>query len=373
MAPIPKVKLGNSDLEVSKVCLGTMTWGEQNTEEEAWAQMDYFLSKGLNFIDTAELYPVPPRPETIGRTEVYIGNWMKARGCRDKIVLASKVAGQTDAQRAFIVANRTGDPFAPAPRPRMDRPNIRAALEASLRRLQTDYLDLYQLHWPDRYAPLWGQRQYRPENEYKGEFTPPDIEETVSAMGELIKEGKIKHWGLSNETAYGVCRMCETARKLGVPGPISIQNDFSMGYRHFEEELAEACAPSHYNVSLLCYGALAGGALTDKYLTPAGYEGAPANSRHRKFPNFQSRYFNPRLLDAAKDYADLAHKKGMSLATLAQAWAASRWYMGSVIIGATSVEQLKENIAAFEVELDKETLDAIDQIHLRKRNPQATD
>jgi len=365
---IPRKKLGSSDLEVPVLCLGTMTWGEQNTEEEAWEQLDYCLAQGLNFIDTAELYPVPPRKETTSRTESIIGRWLEARGCRDKVIIATKVAAYLEGiDRSFVVGARSDPPAPNPPQPQLDRANIRAALEASLRRLKTDYVDLYQLHWPNRYAPLWGDRQYRVERERKG---GPTIDETVAAVGELIKEGKVRHWGLSNETTFGVCQFVEAAKRLGVPPPITIQNDFSLCCRHFEEELAEACAPSHHNISLLAYGVLAGGALTDKYLTPGG---PPPAARHVKFPSFQGRYHTPQVLEAAAKYAAIAQSAGVTLAQLAQAWAAGRWYMGSVIIGSTTMEQLKENISAFTLALSQETLTAIEAVHVAHRNPQSKD
>ncbi|GFR50541.1 hypothetical protein Agub_g12815 [Astrephomene gubernaculifera] len=361
-------KLGSSDLEVPIVCLGTMTWGEQNTEEEAFAQLDYALSAGVNFIDTAELYPVPPRPETVGRTETFIGNWLAARGCREQVILATKVAAPLPGvDRSWVVANRTSPPgdLASAPQPQLDEPSIRAALAASLCRLQTHYVDLYQIHWPARYVPLWGKRQYRRQLQRPA----VSFEEQVRVMGELIKEGKIRHWGVSNETSYGVAQMCEAARRLGVPPPVSIQNDFAPVCRHFEEELAETCAPGAYNLGLLAYGVLAGGTLSGKYLGGA----TPAGARHTDFPNFQARYHSPATQAAAAEYAALAARKGLSPAALAQAWAASREYMGAVIVGATSLEQLKENIAACQLELDEETLAEMDAIHLRHRNPNDLD
>ncbi|PSC75257.1 aldo keto reductase [Micractinium conductrix] len=364
--PMKYVKLGSSDLEVSIMCLGTMTWGEQNTEEEAWEQMDLALSHGVNFLDTAELYPVPLRLETCGRTEEYIGRWMKARGNRDKIVLASKVMGGSKDGRTFVPANRTVPKGGNAPAPRLEASQIRAAVEGSLRRLQTDYIDLIQLHWPDRYAPIFGKNQYDASQHYD----PVPFEEQVAAVGELIKEGKVRHWGLSNESTYGVCRHAEVAAKLGVPPPITIQNDFSMLDRRFEGQLAEACAPHHYNISLLPYGPLAGGTLTDKYF---GGAEPGENARHVKFPGFQPRYHCDRSMAAAAEYADLARSTGLSLAQLALAWCKSRWYVGSTIIGATSLEQLKENISSFDLDLDQETLQAIDAIHLRIRNPNVTD
>ncbi|GIL76310.1 hypothetical protein Vretimale_5877 [Volvox reticuliferus] len=364
----PKMRrrnLGLSELEVPIVCLGTMTWGEQNTEEEAFEQLDYALANGVNFIDTAELYPVPPRPETVGRTETYIGNWLKARGCRDKVILATKVAAPLPGvDRSWVVANRT-DPPGPATQPVMDEESIRSALEGSLRRLQTDYIDLYQIHWPARYVPLWGKRQYRPELEQA--YVPFELQ--VWVMNELINEGKIRHWGLSNETSYGVSQMFEVAIRLHMTPPISIQNDFSPVYRHFEEELAETCAPGANTMGLLAYGVLAGGTLSGKYLD--GSE--PDKGRHKDFPNFQPRYHQPATRAAAAEYAALAKRVGLSPATLAQAWVASRWYVASVIIGATTMEQLKENIAACQVVLDESTLAEMDAIHMRHRNPNDLD
>ncbi|EFN51689.1 hypothetical protein CHLNCDRAFT_27720 [Chlorella variabilis] len=329
---------------------GTMTFGEQNSEEEAWEQLDYAVGQGVNFIDTAELYPVPPSPETCGRTEEIVGRWMAARGCRDKVLLATKVMGGSKVRRR-------GAGVGPA--------QIVAAVEGSLRRLQTHYVDLLQLHWPDRYVPLWGKNQYHASQRYD----PVPFEEQVAAVGKLIQEGKVRHWGLSNETAYGVCRMCEAATRLGVPPPISIQNDFSLLDRRFESQLAEACAPHHHNIGLLPYGPLAGGTLTDKYF--AGGSGPGPNSRH--FPGFQPRYHSAASMAAAAEYAAVAKGAGLTLAQLALAWCASRWYVASTIIGATTLQQLQENIAAFEVELDAATLAAVDAVHLRHRNPNVTD
>ncbi|KAL6762411.1 aldo/keto reductase [Haematococcus lacustris] len=373
MAP-RRHKLGNSDLEVPCVCLGTMTWGSQNTEEEAFAQLDYALANGVDFIDTAEMYPVPPDQQWVGRTEEYIGRWMEARGVRSKVILATKVSSfpGPNMDRSMVSANRTDPPTPNAAQPELDAASIRQALEGSLRRLRTTYIDLYQLHWPNRYAPLWGARQY---DLAAAQSWPKvaDMEEQVATIGELIKEGKIRYWGLSNETTFGVCRMVEIAKRLGVPPPISIQNDFSLCYRYFEGELAEACAPCNHNIGLLAWGVLAGGALTDKYLSPQGVEGAPAEARHRKFPAFQKRYVMPRVLEAAKEYAGIAKAAGLTAAQMAVAWSCSRWYMGSVIIGATNMQQLKENIEASEITLSAETLAAIDEVHVRRRNPECLD
>lgn len=361
--PFATRKLGSSDLEVPIVCLGTMTWGEQNTEEEAFAQMDMALERGCTFWDTAELYPVPPGPK-VGLTEEYIGRWFASRGCRDKITIATKIAGPCGPLGDLMASNRT-DPKTPLEEVhsnKFDAKAIKAACEGSLRRLQTTYIDLYQLHWPERYAPKFGDRIYKQEMEHPN-FTA--WEETVQAMGDLIKEGKIKHWGLSNESAHGVTMFCETAKRLGVPKPITIQNDFSLLDRCFEEETAEACSPLFGNVSLLAYGPLAGGTLSGKYLDGK----KPEKSRHVVYEVFQRRYHAPLSMEATAEYAALAKSKGLSPTQLALAWCASRWYMGSVIIGATTLEQLKENFDAFDITLDEETLKAIDEIHQRRRNP----
>eukprot|EP00775_Hariotina_reticulata_P014612 gene14612-14744_t len=296
--------LGNSDLKVPVVCLGTMTFGEQNSEEESFEIMDYALSRGVNFLDTAELYPVPPSRENNARTEIIIGNWMKARGNRDQVVLATKVASAMPGMdRSFITANRFDPPKdeATTPQPNLSREQILDACDASLRRLQTNYIDLYQLH--------------------------------------------------CNETTFGVCQFAEAAKRLGVAPPVSIQNDFSPFLRTFEGDLAEACALSNYNI---------GG----KYLN--GFD--TSKSRHTKFPGFQPRYHHLRSQAAARDLVALASSKGMTAAQLAQAWAASRWYMGAVIIGATSLAQAKENIDACLTKLDEDTEKQMDELFLKHGN-----
>eukprot|EP00193_Tetraselmis_chui_P014633 CAMPEP_0177773678 /NCGR_PEP_ID=MMETSP0491_2-20121128/13013_1 /TAXON_ID=63592 /ORGANISM="Tetraselmis chuii, Strain PLY429" /LENGTH=297 /DNA_ID=CAMNT_0019291829 /DNA_START=154 /DNA_END=1044 /DNA_ORIENTATION=- len=294
------VKLGTSNLEVSEVCLGTMTFGEQCDEEQSFKVMDAALEQGVNFFDVAEMYPVPPGPETCGLTEKIVGNWLEARGCREKIVLATKVTG-FGGERSWVTQFRpaTRDPAAPPAR--VNRDNIRAAIEGSLRRLKTTYVDLYQIHWPDRYAPLFGKRAY----DQSAIREAHDFEEQLRAMGELIKEGKIRHWGLSNETTFGVCQFGELAKRLDLPLPVSIQNDFGMGDRRFEAELAEAC--THYNIGLLVYGALAGG--DDKYLADAP---PPSSSRHVQFPDFQPRYHCEQNRAAALRYQAVAKSAGLT-------------------------------------------------------------
>ncbi|CAG9464790.1 unnamed protein product [Pedinophyceae sp. YPF-701] len=358
--PMKYHSIAGIDQKVCEVNLGTMTWGEQNTEEEAFAQLDMALEMGVNFIDTAELYPVPPNGTTCGRTERYIGNWLKARNNRDKVVIATKVAGPG---AAHVKAHRT-EPPAPVGDPcELTAEQIHTACDASLKRLQTSYIDIYQLHWPSRYAPLWGFSQFDP-SKYKAGVS---FEEQVQAMGDLIKAGKIKAWGLSNETAYGVTMMCETAKKLGVPLPVTIQNDYSLVDRKFEVDTAEACY--HYGVKLLAYGPLAGGTLSGKHL--AGK--ADPGSRHVKFPNFQARYHDTPTMKAAEKYAAVAKKHGISPTKLALGFCKSKWFMGATIIGATTLEQLKENIQAFDEELPQAVLDDIAAVHMECRNPNCRD
>lgn len=366
--------LGSSTLRVSEVCLGTMTWGLQNTEAEAHEQIDYALERGINFLDTAELYPVPSSaPDWVpGKSEEYIGTYLSAHpGLREKLIIASKIMGYN--AKASVPVNR--DPNAdlenatglPA---RQDKKSVREACEASLRRLQTDYIDLYQLHWPDRYVPLFGHRTYDP----KKERDAVPIRETLEALKELLDEGKIKAYGLSNETTFGVCEFVRIADELEMPRPITIQNAFCLLNRSFESELAEACAPSNFNIGLLPWSVLAGGVLSGKYNGRLDDRFDPVDksldkARFVMFKSFQGRFVSKQTLEKTEQYRQVGKSKGMSVATLAQAFCKSRWYIPSTIIGATTLEQLKENIDSFDVELDKETLDAVDQIHTECKDP----
>lgn len=370
------VQLGHSDLMVTIACLGTMTWGEQNTELEAFEQLDYAVHQaGINFIDTAELYPVPPKPDTAGLTETMIGKWLARGGpeLRKKIILASKVAGYSKG-RGYLVEKRkatlgseTGDPASYATH--LSRDQMLEACDASLKRLQTTYLDLYQLHWPERYTPCFGALGYVRANERQDAVA---IEEQVAAIGELIKSGKIRYWGLSNENSFGVTKFVHACQKLGVPLPVSIQNDFAFVDRRFEQDgTAEACSP--YNVGgngigLLAYGALAGGTLSGKYADPAA-AAQLAESRHAKFPDFQPRYHANSTKEMAAEFAKIANKYSIAPAQLALAWAAAREYMGSVIIGATSMAQLKENIAAFDITIPKECEAELEKLYLSYERP----
>lgn len=338
-------QLGMSDLHVSALCLGTMTFGEQNSEAEAHAQLDLAVSRGVNFIDAAEMYPVPPRAETQGRTESYIGSWLKHQP-RDKVIIATKIAGPSRGL-AWIRNN-----------PRINREQLNAAVEGSLERLQTDYIDLYQIHWPDRYVPMFGGTSYEIAQEHD---TVP-IAEQLQAVAELIKAGKIRHLGLSNETPWGVSQFIRCAEEFGLPKVITIQNAYHLMNRSFEAGLAEVCR--HVNVGLLAYSPLAFGWLSGKYLADPH-----ANGRITLFPGFGQRYAKPNVPDATKRYVQIAQQAGLTPATLALAFARTRWFTRSVIIGATTLEQLQENLESAEVELPAAVLEQIEAVHRVYPNP----
>ena len=344
-----KNRLGRSSMEVSKVCLGTMTFGEQNTEADAHRQLDYAVERGINFIDTAEMYPVMGRAATQGSTERFIGSWLKQRGRRDDLVIASKIAGP-NANMGWI-RGAAHD---------LDAANVRAAVETSLQRLQTDYIDLYQIHWPSRNLPIFGANSFNP----KRERSSVPIEETLGALGELVKAGKIREIGVSNESSWGVCEYVKLAEKRGLPRIATIQNLYNLTARAFETSLLdETCFRS--DVSLLAYSPLAFGQLSAKYL-----DNPKAHGRLTIFPpNWSPRYVRPEVLAATAEYAALARANGMTPAQMALAWCYSRWFVGSTIIGATTLEQLKENIDAADITLSAEMVAAIDAIHARITNP----
>jgi aryl-alcohol dehydrogenase-like predicted oxidoreductase len=339
--------LGPTDVKVSEICLGTMTWGQQNTEAEAHAQLDYAVSRGVNFIDAAEMYPVPPKGETQGRTETFLGTWLK-RQQRDKLIVATKITGPG---RGFDWV-RGGDLA-------INARNVQAAVDLSLKRLQTDYIDLYQIHWPDRYAPLFGNVFYDPAKERP---TVP-IAEQLEAFGAMVKAGKIRHLGLSNETPWGALEFLHEAERLKLPRAVSIQNAYNLLNRSFESGLSEV--HRNENIGLLAYSPLAFGHLTGKYLDGA----KPAGARLTVFPPFGQRYDKPNVPPATAAYAALAREHGLTPAMLALAFVRSRWFLVSNIIGATTPEQLKENIDSADVTLAPEVLAAIDAIHLRYPNP----
>jgi aryl-alcohol dehydrogenase-like predicted oxidoreductase len=343
-----KITLGNSDLTVSRICLGTMTFGEQNSEAEAHSQLDYALARGINFIDTAEMYPVMPRAETAGRTEAYIGSWLKKSGKRSQVVLATKAAGPS--RGMTWIRNGQSD---------FDAANLRAAVDNSLKRLQTDYIDLYQLHWPSRNAPIFGQLAFDPDKEH----TCVAIEDTLATLDELIKAGKIRYVGVSNETPWGVCEFIKQAEARGLPRIVSIQNAYNLVNRSFENGLDETCFRE--NVGLLAYSPLAFGQLTAKYL-----DNPKAHGRLTLFPpNWSPRYLRPSVAEATKRYASLARANGMTPAQLALAWCYSRWFVASTIIGATTMPQLQEDIDALSVKLPEQAIEGINAIHREFTNP----
>ena len=343
-------KLGAGTLEVTDFCLGTMTWGQQNTEAEAHAQIDCALAHGVNFIDTAEMYPVPPKQETQGRTETIVGTWLaKNRGRRDSIILASKIAGP--GRREWI---RNGETH-------VTKKTIPWAIDDSLKRLQTDYLDLYQIHWPERYVPGFGSWQYDPSKER--EATP--ILEQVEGMAAAIRSGKIRAYGLSNETAFGLCEFVRVAREHNLPAPVSVQNGYSLLARLFDGDPAEASR--HLGVPLLAYSPLGMGQLTGKYLDGA----LPPEARMVRLKPFGERYMRPRAVAAVAEYAKVAQKHGIALAGMALAFVRSRFFTASTIVGATSVAQLEESFRHFELVVGPEVLADIEAVNLAYASPSA--
>ena len=338
-------RLGDSDLEVPIITLGTMNWGQQNTEAQAHEQLDYAVKeRGLNFIDTAEMYPIPPDRSKQGLTERYIGTWLAKNGGRDKLLIASKIAASDG-----IATRDTGTI------PRYDKQSIREAVHGSLERLQTDYLDLYQIHFPERATNFFGVRGY--EHDANDDSTP--IEETLEAMDELVREGKIRYIGVSNETPWGTQEYLRVAREKQYPKIVSIQNQYSLTNRTFELGLAEISIKEQ--VGLLAYSPLGMGALTGKYLDGA----KPAGARFTLYERNQARY-NPNHAQAAiREYVKLANDNDLDPAQMAIAFINSRQFTTSTIIGATNLEQLKINIDAGELELNDHVLAAIEAIHMK--------
>ena len=340
-------RIPHSTLEVSQLGLGTMTFGEQNSEADAHAQLDLALRSGINFIDTAEMYPVPPRPETQGLTEQYIGSWLKQRGSRDKIILASKVAGPSRGNDASI-----------RPDMALDRKNIRAALDASLKRLNTDYLDLYQLHWPQRQTNFFGKLGYQ----YSETTAQVTLLETLEALAEQVRAGKIRYIGVSNETAWGVMRYLQLAEKHELPRIVSIQNPYSLLNRSFEVGLAEIS--QHEGVELLAYSSLAFGTLSGKYLNGA----QPAGARNTLFSRF-TRYSGEQSQQAVAEYVALAQQHQIDPSQMALAYVRQQPFVASTLLGATTLEQLQINIGSFNLTLNAEILEGIEAIHRRYTYP----
>lgn len=334
--------LGRTDISVSEICLGTMTWGKQNTEAEGHAQMDYAIEHGVNFFDTAEMYAVPPDASTYGKTEEIIGTWFRKTGKRNDIVLASKVAG---GGRPWVRGGRG-----------IDGPSVREAVEGSLRRLQTDRIDLYQIHWPRRgHYHFEGSWDYNPYLQDK-ETVLPNMLEVLQVMGELVREGKILHFGLSNETAWGTMQYLKLSMELGLPRVQTIQNEYNFLRRYYDMDLAELAF--HEDVGLLAYSPLAAGAISGKYLggvLPEGTRGAVAGSAYRN-----NQYTEP----AIRAYIELAEKHGLDVCQMAIAFCLTKPFMTSVIIGATTLDQLKVNIAAADLQLSDAILNEIQQIFM---------
>ena len=335
-----------TDIKVSKICLGTMTYGEQNTEEEAHEQLSYALDQGINFIDTAEMYSIPGKKETQGSTERYIGSWLKDQK-REDLVVGTKVTGP------MPYFNYLRDNLG------FSREVIHSALDQSLKRLQTDYVDVYQLHWPERNVNFFGQRNYIHKDD---EGWTDNFHQVIETLDGLVKEGKIRHYGVSNETSWGLMRQLQESEKNDLARCKTIQNPYSLLNRTFEINLAEVSMRE--KVGLLAYSPLAFGVLSGKYLGGR----MPEKSRIKLFPNY-SRYSNPQALLLTEKYKEMADRHGLSLTHLSLAFVNQRPFVTSNIIGATTMEQLKENISSINVELSDEMLAEIDEIQNLQPNP----
>jgi len=339
--------LPNTDTKVSKICLGTMTWGKQNTEADGHEQMDFALEAGVNFFDTAELYSVPATPETYGATEKIIGTWFKKTGNRDKVVLASKIAGGGD----YTAHIRNGG---------LNRENIIDAIHKSLKRLQTDYIDLYQLHWPNRGVNVFGTRDFPTKTANQEAENHIEILETLQ---DFIKQGKIKHIGLSNETPWGTMKYMQAATTHNLPKPVTVQNSYSIIHRGYEVGMSEVSLRE--NIGLLAYSPLAQGVLSGKYLDGNKPEGA----RGTLFPRFIARYMGEGSLEAVSRYENIAKKNGITLTEMSLAFVNQLPFVTSNIIGATKMDQLKENINSINIELSDEILKEINSVHAAIPNP----
>ncbi|KAI2684046.1 NADP(H)-dependent aldo-keto reductase [Pseudomonas sp. TNT3] len=344
-------QLGNSDIEISVLGLGTMTWGHQNSESDAHQQIDLALAEGINFIDTAEMYPTPTRAETWRTTERYIGSWLAASGGRERIVLASKIAGPA--------RDPAGQQHIRDGLSRHDRRNIVEALDGSLKRLNTDYLDLYQLHWPDRKTNFFGQREYP----YLDDADSVAIEETLEVLADQVKAGKVRHIGVSNETPWGVAEFIKQSERRGLPRIVSVQNPYSLLNRLYEGGLSEF---SHREgVGLLAYSPLAFGALTGKYLGGARPEGSRLSAVYRTF----NRYDSASAQAAIAGYVEVAQQHNISPAQLALAYVISKPFVASALTGQTSLAQLRDNLGALDVTLSEEIQAQVQAIHQRIPNP----
>ena len=339
-------KLGTTDIDVSLICLGTMTWGTQNTEKDAFEQMNYAVSKGINFFDTAELYSVPPTSESFGKTEIMIGNWFQKRKNRDKIILASKVAGP-----GCDWIRGGGNNF--------DEKKIGEAIDGSLKRLKTDYIDLYQLHWPERSTNFFGRRDYLFNNK-EGNWN--SFESILEALKKFIKSGKIRYIGMSNETPYGLSRYLEISKNKGAPRMMSVQNPYNLVNRTYEIGMSEISIRE--KCGLLVYYPLAAGGLSGKYRNGK----MPKDSRMALFKGWE-RHLNPLAMDAYDKYYKLAKDFNLTMVQLAQSFVNSRPFVTSNIIGATTMDQLKENVESINIEFTDEMMDRVNEIHNNNPNP----
>ena len=339
-------KLGTTDIDVSLICLGTMTWGTQNNEKDAFEQMDYSIDKGINFFDTAELYSVPPNSDSYGKTEAMIGNWFEKRKNREKIILATKVAGP-------------GCNWIRGGRNNFNEKTIGEAINGSLKRLKTDYIDLYQLHWPERSTNFFGRRDYTLDSE-EGDWN--SFESVLKALEKFIKSGKIRYIGMSNETPYGLSKYIELAKNKNLPRMMSVQNPYNLVNRTYEIGMSEISIRE--KCGLLVYYPLATGALSGKYRKGQ----MPKNSRQALFKGWE-RHLNPLAMKAYEEYYKLAKEYDMTMAQLAQAFVNTRPFVTSNIIGATTMDQLKENIDSVNIELSQEIIERINMIHNNNPNP----
>ncbi|RYY78114.1 MAG: NADP(H)-dependent aldo-keto reductase [Moraxellaceae bacterium] len=343
--------LGHTDIQVPEICLGTMTFGQQNTQEQAFEQLDYALERGVNFWDTAELYAVPPTPQTYGSTETILGNWFAKTGKRNQVTLASKIAGPSQVGGHI----RNGHT-------RFNKKDISSALDHSLKRLQTDYLDLYQLHWPERPTNCFSHLGYTAQMiaDTPADLTP--LAETLIALNDEIKAGRIRAIGLSNETPWGTMKFLQLADELGLQRVVSVQNPYGLLNRTYEIGLAEI---AHFEkVGCLAYSPLGFGVLSGKYLNGQ----KPENARITLFPRF-SRYTNAQAVWATEQYAKIAAEHDLSLAQLSLAFVRQQFFVTSTIIGATSMQQLQENIDSVDVILSDEIMQQIEAVHVQQPNP----
>jgi len=339
--------LPNTDIKVSKICLGTMTWGRQNTQDEAFEQMDYALEQGVNFFDAAELYPVPATPETYGDTERIIGNWFEKTGNRDKVILASKIAGGGD----YTAHIRYGG---------LSKENIQDAVDKSLRRLKTDYIDLYQLHWPNRGVNVFGVRDYP----YKTAADQPEnFIEILEGLNDFVKAGKIRQIGLSNETPWGTMQYLKASETYNLPRPVTVQNSYSLIHRGYEVGMSEVSLRE--NIGLLAYSPLAQGVLSGKYVDG----GAPEGARGTLFPRFIARYKNEASERAVKKYMQIAKDYNLDVSQMSLAFINQLPFVTSNIIGATKMDQLKLNIDSINIDLSDEIIKEINAVHAEIPNP----